>query len=92
MGEYFYGLEVFMSVYNGKITRKFIRKEWQRYMQMQLDKLIGHLYDPHSYRILDSGSVVKLDGKLGKEVIEEVGLDYNTFKMKFDTSDNPLGI
>ena len=75
-----------------KVTRKYIRQEWEQYMKTQLEKLVGAPYDPRKYRILDSGSVLKLDGRLGKEMMEEVGLDYGTFRMKYNTSDNPLGI
>jgi len=83
----FYNHEVSMSM-NTKITAKVIREQWEKYMQGQITKTIAP-YDSTKHRILDSGSVIKLDSKYGKEVIEEVGLDYATFKMKFNTSDNP---
>lgn len=71
---------------------KKIRKEWIRYMEQQVTKNIAP-YDSTKHRILDSGSVVKITRKsaenVEKEVIEEVGMDYGTFRMKYNTSENP---
>ena len=76
---------------NAKVTRKSIRKVWFRYMIEQYTKDYSKkygAYDATIHSIRDGGEVV-VKGKFGKETLEEVGMDYGTFRMKYNTSDNP---
>jgi hypothetical protein len=73
---------------------KAIRKTWFQYMIDQYTKTHSTKYgkyDKTQHSIRDDGNVV-VTGRLGKETLEEVGMDYRTFKLKFDTSDNPMGL
>ena len=79
---------------NNKITRKLIHKIWNNYMIAQFNEKYAEKfgkYDLREHSIRDTGNVI-VSGKFGREVLEEVGLDYRTFRMKYNTSSNPLGI
>lgn len=80
--------------FSTKTTHKLIRKIWIQYMIDEYNKLYSKKYGTYNakdHSIRDNGTVV-VNGKSGRETLEEVGLDYHTFRMKHNTSDNPLGI
>ncbi len=73
------------------ITKKLIRSVWINYMIAQYTKEYSKKYgafNPNVHQIQDSGDVrIRNAGGL---VLEEVGIDYRTFRMKYNTSDNPV--
>lgn len=80
--------------FNAKVTHKLIRKVWTQYMIDEYNKAHSKKYGVYNAKdqsIRDDGTVI-VNGKFGRETLEEVGLDYRTFRMKYNTSDNPLGI
>jgi len=80
--------------FNTKITRKHIRKTWIQYMIDEYNKLYSKkygIYNAKKHSIRDDGTVIITSNRLGRETLE-IGLDYRTFRMKYDTSDNILGI
>ena len=81
-----------MAIYNGSVTRKLIHKVWFEYMIDQYKQYAAKfgVYNPKIHSIRHEGQIVVKD-KEGRKVdtIEEVGMDYGTFRMKFGTSDNP---
>jgi hypothetical protein len=79
--------------FNAKVTRKVIHKEWEKYMISQFTKQYAAKYGEYNkkvHSIRHEGQVVIKD-KEGKrlELLDEVGMDYGTFRMKFGTSSNP---
>lgn len=79
--------------FNQKVTRKVIHKEWEKYMISQFTKLWANKYGEYNkkvHSIRHEGQVIIKDQE-GKriETLDEVGMDYGTFRMKFNTSSNP---
>jgi len=73
---------------------KVIHKVWFDYMVDQYTKTHAGKYGDYNknrHSIRENGAVV-IKNKEGRriDVLEEVGMDYGTFRMKYDTSDNPI--
>jgi hypothetical protein len=78
-----------MTIYNGSVTRKLIHKAWEQYMISQYAAKYGE-YNKKIHSIRHEGQIVIKDKDGRKlDILEEVGMDYSTFRMKFGTSDNP---
>lgn len=74
------------------MDRKTVRKVWENYMIEEYNRQHSSKYGKYSkgnQQIRDSGEVV-VNSHIGKEVLEEVGMDYRTFRMKYNTMENPL--
>ncbi len=82
-----------MAIHNGSVTRKLIHKAWEQYMISQYAAKFAAKYGEYNkkvHSIRHEGQVVIKD-KDGRKIdtLDEVGMDYGTFRMKFGTSDNP---
>jgi hypothetical protein len=74
-------------------SAKMIHKDWFDYMINQYNKNHAGKYGEYNksrHSIRESGEVV-IKNREGRriDVLEEVGMDYRTFRMKYETSDNP---
>ena len=79
--------------FNQKVTRKLIHKIWFKYMIDQYAQQHAAKYgeyDPRHHSIRHEGQVVIKDTEGRRiDLLDEVGMDYDTFRMKFNTSGNP---